>query len=342
MNSKERINAIFERKPVDRIPVDLWFVPEVWKDLCAHFGVDNDDALYAAMGIDKIVWLPALYPETPGRTQWGSKTGSITAGAASYSENVEPGLAGCDTLEAVKAYPYWPDPEKFDYVQMADNAKRQSAQYVTLGPWISLFEVYCSLRGLEQSMMDVALYPEMVHLILDYIEKIQTEMVSRFLDKAAQYVNMVFISDDMGAQQNLMMSLPMWDTFLKDRLRRWCDLIHSYGVKVFYHSDGAMYDLIPRLIEAGIDVLNPIQHVCPGMEMSRLKAEFGDKLIFHGGVENQSILPFGTAEDVRRETLDCLNTLGKDKQGYICCSCHNIQAGTPVENILMMVDTVKG
>jgi len=341
MTPKERVKAILERKPVDRIPVDLWFVPEIYSDLCRYFGIDNEEALYQAMGIDKIIWLPALYPQTPGRTLWGSRTHSITAGAASYSENVAPGLADCDTLEAVKQYPYWPKPANYDYEKMSAEAKRLSQNHATLGPWISLFEVYCSLRGLEQSMMDLVLYPDMVHLILDYIENIQSEMVSRFLDKNAQYVDMVFISDDIGAQQNLMMSVEMWDRFLKDRLHRWCRMIHSYGVKVFYHSDGAIYELIPRLIEAGIDVLNPIQHVCPGMDRSRLKAEFGEKIIFHGGVENQSILPFGTPNQVRSETLECLKTLGRGREGYICCSCHNIQAGTPVENIMAMIETVR-
>ena len=83
------------------------------------------------------------------------------------------------------------------------------------------------------------------------------------------------------------------------------------------------------------------QHVCPGMDCAELKSKYGDRLIFHGGVDNQLVLPFGTAEDVRNETLQCLNTLGRGNTGYICCSCHNIQPGTPVKNILAMVDTVK-
>ena len=97
--------------------------------------------------------------------------------------------------------------------------------------------------------------------------------------------------------------------------------------------------MIPHLIEAGIDVLNPIQHVCPGMDRKGLKEKYGDRLLFHGGVDNQSVLPFGSPEEVRGETRQCLQTLG-ESGGYICCSCHNIQAGTPVENILALLDTV--
>jgi uroporphyrinogen decarboxylase len=98
--------------------------------------------------------------------------------------------------------------------------------------------------------------------------------------------------------------------------------------------------LIPELIECGIDILNPIQHVCPGMDRSKLKEAFGDKLIFHGGVENQKILPMGTPKEVAEETRECIRTLGKDG-GYICCSCHNIQAGTPLENILSMIENAR-
>ena len=94
------------------------------------------------------------------------------------------------------------------------------------------------------------------------------------------------------------------------------------------------------MIQCGFEILNPIQHVCPGMDRANLKQQYGKDLIFHGGVENQRILPMGTVGEVVDETRKCLETLGKDG-GYICCSCHNAQAGTPVENILAMIDTVK-
>ena len=116
-------------------------------------------------------------------------------------------------------------------------------------------------------------------------------------------------------------------------------MIHSYGAKVLFHTDGACEPVIPRLIEAGVDVLNPIQHVCNGMDCKSLKEKYGDKVIFHGGVENQKILPFGTAEDVTRETKMCLDELGP--RGYLPCSCHFAQAGTPVENIMALIETVQ-
>jgi uroporphyrinogen decarboxylase len=150
---------------------------------------------------------------------------------------------------------------------------------------------------------------------------------------------MVFLSDDLGSQSSLLMSKHAFDEFLFPRIKAWCDMIHSYGAKVFFHTDGASEPLIQRLIEAGIDVLNPIQHVCPGMDCRELKAKYGHQIIFHGGVENQRILPFGTPLEVADEALSCLNELGP--QGYLPCSCHFAQADTPIENVLALIETVK-
>ena len=190
-------------------------------------------------------------------------------------------------------------------------------------------------------MIDLITEPEIIDVALDKIEKHQTEMMKRFFDVAGDSIDMVFLSDDMGSQESLLFSTDMWDRFLKDRMKRWCDFIHSYNKKVFYHSDGACEPLLKRLIDCGIDLFNPIQHVCPGMDMANLKKNYGDRLIFHGGVDNQKVLPYGTAQEVREEVLNCMATLGKNQEGYICCSCHNIQPSTPLENILTLINTVK-
>ena len=105
-----------------------------------------------------------------------------------------------------------------------------------------------------------------------------------------------------------------------------------------HHDDGAIRRIIPDLIEVGVDMLNPIQHVCPGMDMPGLKRDFGAHLSFHGGVDNQDVLPHGSVDDVRREVRDCLNQLGAGG-GYFLAPCHNIQPVTPTENIIAMYET---
>lgn len=114
-------------------------------------------------------------------------------------------------------------------------------------------------------------------------------------------------------------------------------LAHENGVYVFFHSDGAIRDIIPDMIEIGIDILNPIQWRSKGMEREKLKQEFGERVVFHGGVDNQQTLPFGSVEDVNKEVDDNFSMLGSEG-GYILAPCHNIQPITPVTNIIAMYE----
>jgi len=147
-----------------------------------------------------------------------------------------------------------------------------------------------------------------------------------------------YVAEDMGAQEGLMFSPAQIREFLLPRMKRMIDLAHQAGVFVFHHNDGAIRDIIPDMIEAGIDVLNPIQWRCKGMEREGLKRDFGDRLIFHGGVDNQYTLAFGSVEEVRQEVEDDLRILGEEG-GYILAPCHNIQPVSPSENIVAMYET---
>ena len=348
MNSRQRLLAVLDRQPVDRIPIDIWYTPEVFEVLAQHAGTREPFEIYRRLGIDKIVWINPPYrgelpkPRSEGElvTLWGARMKAQQTGNAEYAEYSWRPLADADDADDDLAYPHWPDPEKFDIDDMERQVEAARGEFLTLGPWVSFFEIYCQMRGLEEAMCDVLAEPEMLAAGLDKIEAIQTRLLERFLGRVGNRVDAIFYSDDMGSQSSLLISPDAWDQHLAPRVRRWCDLVHSHGVRVFYHSDGAVDQLIPRLIDCGIDILNPIQHRCPGMDRRHLKDAYGKKIIFHGGVDTQKALPFGTPDDVRQETRECLEILGEGGEGFICCSCHNIQAGTPLENILAMIETV--
>jgi uroporphyrinogen decarboxylase len=142
----------------------------------------------------------------------------------------------------------------------------------------------------------------------------------------------------MGSQEGLLFSPAQIHEFLIPRMKRMMDLAHEAGAFVFFHSDGAVRKILPDMIEAGIDVLNPIQWRCTGMERAGLKRDFGDDLIFHGAVDNQYTLAFGSVDEVRQEVLDNLRLLDGDG-GYILAPCHNIQAVGPPENVVTMYET---
>ena len=348
MTPRERILATLHRKTVDRLPVDLWCTPEVLESLRAHTGKQDELEVYQALGLDKIAWVFPGYGtsgrfdpnEGNGQTMWGVPTRMIKAGLATYQEFGTPPLGEMDDPAQLDDYPLWPDPNRFDYDSAKAWAQRaRTFDFATIGPWISHFEVYCQMRGLENALMDVVADPGFMDAALERIDAIQTVMLERFLSELGDLIDIVFISDDMATQESLLISLDAWDRHFRDRLTNWCRIIHRHGKKVLFHTDGAARPIIPRLVEAGIDILNPVQHICPGMNCAELQRDFGNAVIFHGGVENQRTLPFGTPADVAKETRYCLETLGKDR-GYICGSCHNIQAGTPVENILAMIHEV--
>jgi uroporphyrinogen decarboxylase len=328
MNSRQRVRAVLNRQATDRTPVDIWYTGEVLASLQHYTGLKNEADIWRRLGIDKIVWIGAPYlgrlrplqGDATSVTPWGVLLKPVQAGPAQYLEHCYQPLADMQEIEELDRYPWWPDPDLFDYDDMVAQVERACGEFATIGPWVSFFEIYCWMRGLEQAMMDLIVAPEFVHAALDRIEAIQTRLLTRFLEQVRGKLDLVFISDDMGSQDSLLISIPLWQEFLGPRLKRWCQLIHGYGVKVFYHSDGSVDRLIPHLIEAGVDVLNPIQHACPGMDLEHVKAAYGDKLIFHGGVDNQYALPRGTAQEARAETEQCLKILGKGG-GYICCSC---------------------
>jgi uroporphyrinogen decarboxylase len=355
MTPRERVLAVLDRQRVDRLPVDLWHAPEVAAALRRHFGVGDDLSMWQALGLDKIVWdfieyraedgdrastLAGAGAESGGqRTMWGVPLRRIQAGDAHYDEFGDPPLAGC-SVASLDDYPWWPKAERFDYDAAVALAERVSPTYPVIGPWVSLFEIYCQLRGMEQAMIDLVTAPVLVDALLDRIEAIQTEMMTRFFARGAAHLDLVFISDDIGGQQSLLISPKMWARHLEPRLKRWCELVHAHGLRVFYHTDGAARLLLKPILDCGVDVLNPIQHACPGMDMAELKQAFGHRVVFHGGVDNQTVLPRGTVEEVRAEVKQCLRTLGAGGEGFICCSCHNVQAGTPLENIFAMVEAV--
>ena len=151
-------------------------------------------------------------------------------------------------------------------------------------------------------------------------------------------IDVTQVTDDLGTQNGPMISPRTFREFYRPHMQRFIDLAHSFGIEVFHHDDGAIRAFIPDLVEMGIDILNPMQWTCPGMELEGLKRDFGGDLCFHGGIDNQRILPFGTPDEVRAEVRHNIDALASDRTGYILAPCHNIQPITPVENIVTMYD----
>jgi uroporphyrinogen decarboxylase len=183
--------------------------------------------------------------------------------------------------------------------------------------------------------MDMAVEPRIPQYLMDRLTDLYVENTRRVLDLAGDRLDMLYFYDDVATQKSLMMSKEMWHAFIRPCHARLVEVARAYGKPVMYHSDGAVYPLIPDLIDLGIAVLNPIQADAKGMAPERLKQEFGERLTFHGGIDIVQTLPRGSVDDVRAEVRERVRVLG-ERGGYILCSSHHIQSDTPLENVLAM------
>ena len=197
-----------------------------------------------------------------------------------------------------------------------------------------VFELVCRLRGMENAIMDLAGNPGLSRRLLEKAGRFSHRIAEAACDTFQ--LDWLWTGDDVGGQHALIMSPDCWRELIKPHLARIFQVGRSRGLWVAYHSCGAIAPIIPDLIEIGLNVLNPIQCNCPGMNPYDLKREFGRSLAFMGGIDTQGRLPHGTADEVHRETCRLLEAMTADGGGYILAASHTIPPETPVENIFAM------
>ncbi len=363
MTPRERWQAVLTRQQPDRVPMDFWTTPEFSARLIRHMGLSRLShrrlvtelnrpgrdpqrpnharrALVEAlqrMKVDFVIHVGPNYtgPALPANTDmFGCTYRSVDYGSGEYSEVVTNPLANYTSVEEIQANYHWPSPDWFDY-RVIPSQIAGWEQYPIQGGGSEPFLIYKNLRGQQQALMDLVEYPEIVHYCLDQLFHLAYVNSQRIYEAIPGQVTLSYVAEDMGGQDNLMFSKKHIRTFLLPRMQKIIELAHQAGAFVFHHNDGSCRAILPEMIEAGIDALNPIQWRCKGMEREGLKADFGKQLIFHGAMDNQYTLPFGTTAEVQREVEDNLRILGEGG-GYILAPCHNIQPVTPPENVIAM------
>lgn len=276
-------------------------------------------------------------PGFPLTDAFGCRFRSVDYGTGAYDECVHSPLADCSSVEDVESRYEWPDPDWWDYGALARQMEGLE-MYPVRGGGSEPFLIYKNLRGQERAFMDLIENPELVHYCLDRLFALAYENTRRIYERIPGRVTFSYVAEDMGGQTDLMFSIRHIREFLLPGMKRIIDLAHEAGVFVFHHNDGNCRRILPEMIEAGIDLLNPVQWRCPGMEREGLKRDFGERILFHGAMDNQYTLPFGTVEEVREEVLENIRILGEGG-GYILAPCHNIQPLTPPENVVAMYKT---
>lgn len=357
MNSRERARASLLHTEADRVPIDYWATAEVSRRLRDELGLASQEDLLRYFDvdfryIDGPQYIGPEFDAHPGgavEDHWGVPRVRVEVGRegakGSYREVLNPPLAGM-SLEEIKDYAKWPDPDWFDYGCVREQAAQARAKekfVIFIGDRMNRcaqLKPAMYLRGIDQILLDMALNPELAQYLFDRIAEFYLEYARRTFEAAGENLDIFFMGDDFGTQRNLIVSPDMWRRFLEPNFQALIDLGHHFGYQVAHHTCGSVTAIIPDMIECGLDILNPIQPDVENMEHLDLKQRFGNRLVFHGSISIQQTLPFSTPNDIRAEVRERFETLAPGG-GFIYCTAHNIQVDTPTENVLALFDAYR-
>ncbi len=357
MNSRERFQATLDRQVPDRLPVDLlWPRRETLAQLKEHFQTDSEETILRKLDVD-FRWLEVgeRYPDYEKKVN-GQLEGDAPGAGRAYIFHEEQTfedewgvvhrvgddgkylqwkggpLVGKESLDgwSVPAVEYPP----LDAIR---KSLQTHSQFVTITEISFPFKIAWHICGYEHFMTLMALHPAVVEELYDRLYEFQTQ---KALLGAEAGFDVIAVVGDIAGKNGMMFSPAMFERFDVPRFTKLVKAVKARNpaVKVFYHSDGDMEAAIPQLIGCGIDILNPIQSTC--MDPARIKTKYAKQLAFHGAISVQVTLPYGTEDDVRREVIQRIETMGYDG-GYMVSPENSIPYDAPLRNVLALYDTVR-
>ena len=373
LTSRERVQAVLNHEIPDRVPIVLGAsnatgisIP-AYRNLKRYLGFEAEDKyLYdwpelGTAAIDEVI-LERLHsdvrgvhdrepaavresnkmrePGSPYFNSWG--VGSVEGDPGTWFPAIHP-LAETHLIEDLESYP-WPDmndPSRVANVKAEARRLAEENKYAILAtPWLAFpLERAYAMQRMDRFMRNIGKYPDFTRVLLTKITECCKTLMGHFLREIGDDIDMIKIGDDLGMQNSLLMSPKMYRDIVKPIHADYISFIKSHTkARLFFHTDGDVFPLIPDFIEMGVDILNPIQTSAGKMSnLEELKRQFGKNLVFCGAIDTHRILPFGTPDEVRAEVNRVIQILGKDG-GYMLSSVHTILPDVPPENILAMVD----
>jgi len=336
MTPKERQLAAIRGELTDRISVDAIYIhnqPEIAKLM----GVSSTQVL-DELGIDGRVILLEYQNEfstpsvNPDRIVWS--TSLLDEYSSQYGTSRVYPLASAGNIADIDAYD-WPDPNAYNYEKSAQVAKKYGNNYAVRGPfWVPVFCKACDLFGMENAMVKMMIEPDIFRAVLNRITDIWVEICERFLQACGESLPVFYIGDDFATQRGLMISPDKWREFIKPCLDRIFEVGRKRNKYVWFHSCGDITSVLPDLIEMGVHVWETVQlHTLP-ISPEELKARFGNRITFFGGINTQA-LPFAGPEETQTAVENSITALGKGS-GYICGPDHTINEDVPAQNTIAL------
>lgn len=342
VSSRERVLTAFAHEEPDRVPAWCGASEEFWVKAKAALGLD-DEELRQFFG-DDFRWVTASYegptpPLTHDNATYRTVFGVEREGLG-YGQPIGHPLAGA-ALDAIHGYA-WPEPAWVDVSGVRDAACAWQGEYAILGgDWSPFWHDAIDLLGMEALMTRMYEEPEAVDALLGHIVDYYFGASARIFDAAADVIDVFFIGNDFGSQSGPIVGEGLFGRFVQPHLERLAGLGHDYGLEVMMHCCGAVAELVPAFIDAGIDAIHAVQPSCRGMDLRRLKARFGDRMVFNGAIDSHHVLIEGTPESVRHATREVLEIM-KPGGGYIAGASHDaILEETPVENVAAMFEAIR-
>lgn len=292
-------------------------------------------------GVGSVIKPPSSLAKRISDTEYIDAWGVRRRFTGLYYDIVEYPLANA-TLEDLERYP-WPDPDEIDqsvFDETVRQARRlhEETDYVVCAshPVYGIFELGCWMVGFEEFMVRMAMDEAFVHRFFEIVLDYQKRVIERYYPPLAPYIDYTSSGDDFATQSSLFISPAMFEEFVAPYFKERIDCTKRVcGAKYLHHSCGNVSRLIPRLMDCGVEILNPIQPTGADMQPEKLKAAFGRDIVFHGGLDTQSVLPGGTEESVRESVFALLDAM-QPGGGYIFAAAHNLQGDVPPENIVAM------
>ncbi|MCP4398996.1 MAG: hypothetical protein GY801_17060 [bacterium] len=356
LTSKERIQHSIDHCEPDRVPTHINANQPVVQHLKHALHVSTTRELLRALHVDifdmrgiDIRGDSSVMPRYVGPKDTGIPadwSGNITElwGIKEIVMDTEDGptitqaefpLAEANSVEELERY-CWPSPDWFDYADLRQRLEEWT-EFAILCSGCSVFQHPTYVRGMDKLMLDMASNPDMANFVFDKFTDFYYEFYRRIFEQAGALIDIFALADDLGMQNSLLIGPRMFEKFVAPRLQRMTELAHQYDIKLLLHSDGDIRKIIPRLIELGLDILDPIQP--EAMDPLMVKKEFGSQLCLRGGISAQQILTQGSVDDVVAETQRIMTHLSPGG-GYILAPGHPVlTVDIPTENILAMYDT---
>jgi uroporphyrinogen decarboxylase len=314
---------------------------ESTEKLYAYFGVKDDFELGLKLGsLCRFVspeaynlWTVPDSPMGPGTPPMFD----VLGGAERVSLSQDGVFAECEDIDKIHNY-HWPDVANCDFTETIKEIDRSIAagQAVLSGTWGTFFRTTYCFFGMQNCFIKMHTDPELVEAVADHVVDFYLAANEKLYREAAGKIDALFFGNDFGTQRDLFISPEHFNRFVLPYFVKLTNQAHEHGLKVVLHSCGSIYRVIPQLIEAGVDVLHPLQAKAANMNAEYIAERYLGKIAFMGGVDTQEILPCGTPDDVRKEVRRLKKIFGPN---YIVSLSHEtLLPNVPLENFAAMAE----